>query len=116
VVQGSKELTQGDIIIKGSSVDLVIGSSTGNQEIPLPNLTGLTFRQADSLLTAQMLNTGVPIYDASIITTEDTLSAIIWKQYPNFQNTRIVSLGTSIDLWLTLDSLKIQQPTLQVTE
>ena len=116
VVQGSKELTQGDIIIKGSSVDLVIGSSTGNQETPLPNLTGLTYAEAQALLTSQMLNTGVLIYDASIITPEDTLAALIWKQYPNFQNTRIVSLGTSIDLWLTLDSLKIQQPTLQVTE
>jgi beta-lactam-binding protein with PASTA domain len=116
VVQNSTELSQGDIIPKGSSVDLVIGSSTGNQDTPLPNLTGMTFSQADSLLTAQMLNPGVLIYDQSIITPEDTLSAIIWKQYPNYQNTRIVSLGTSIDLWLTLDSLKIQQPTLQVTE
>jgi eukaryotic-like serine/threonine-protein kinase len=116
VVQNSMELSQGDIIPKGSSVDLVIGSSSGNQDTPLPNLTGLTFSQADSLLTSQMLNPGVLIYDESIITSEDTLSAIIWKQYPNLQNTRIVSLGTSIDLWFTLDSLKIKQATLQVTQ
>jgi beta-lactam-binding protein with PASTA domain len=114
--QNSKELKQGDIILKGSSVDLVIGSSAGNQDTPLPNLTGLAYSQADSLLTAQMLNTGVLIYDETIITSEDTLAAIIWKQYPNYQNTRIVSVGTSIDLWLTLDSLKIQQPILKATE
>lgn len=116
VVQNSRELSQGDIIPKGSSVDLVIGSSSGNQDTPLPNLTGLTYSEAEALLTTQMLNTGVLIYDRTIITSEDTLAALIWKQYPNFQNTRIVSLGTSVDLWLTLDSLKIQQPTLQVTE
>lgn len=116
VVQKSRELSQGDIIIKGSTVDLVIGSSSGNQETPLPNLIGLKYTEAQALLAGQMLNTGVLIYDESIITPEDTLAALIWKQYPNFQNTRIVSLGTSIDLWLTLDSLKTQQPILQVTE
>lgn len=116
VEQNSKELSQGDIILKGSSVDIIIGSSSGTQDTPLPNLTGLTYSEAETLLTTQMLNTGVLIYDETIITSEDTLAAIIWKQYPNYQNTRIVSPGTSIDLWLTLDSLKIQQPTLQVTE
>ncbi|HSO87394.1 MAG TPA: hypothetical protein VLQ91_12630, partial [Draconibacterium sp.] len=95
---------------------LVIGSSSGSQDTPLPNLTGLTYIEAENLLKTNLLNTGVLIYDESIITPEDTLAALIWKQYPNHQNTRIVSLGTSVDLWFTLDSLKIQQPTLQVTE
>jgi len=116
VVQNSRELSTGDIILKGSSVDLVIGSSSGSQDTSLPNLTGLTYSEAENLLKTNLLNSGVLIYDESIITSEDTLAAFIWKQYPNFQNTRIVSLGTSIDLWFTLDSLKIQQPTLQVTE
>lgn len=116
VQQNSRGLLTGDIILKGSSVDLIIGSSSGSQDAPLPNLTGLTYREAENLLKTNLLNTGVLIYDESIITSEDTLAALIWKQYPNFQNTRIVSLGTSVDLWFTLDSLKIQQPTLQVTE
>ena len=115
VVQNARELSPGDFILKGSSVDLVIGKSSGNQDTPLPNLTGLTYSEAEAILTTQTLNTGVLIYDGTIITTEDTLAALIWKQYPNYQNTRIVSLGTSIDLWLTLDSLKIQKPTLQET-
>jgi eukaryotic-like serine/threonine-protein kinase len=116
VVQNSRELPTGEIILKGSSVDLIIGSSSGSQDTPLPNLTGRTYIEAENLLKSNLLNTGVLIYDASIITPEDTLKALIWKQYPNHQNTRIVSLGTSVDLWFTLDSLKIQQPTLQVTE
>lgn len=116
VQQNSREITEGDIILKGSSVDLVIGSSSGIQDTPLPDLTGKTFSEAEAILTTNMLNTGVLICDETILSSEDTLRAIIWKQYPNFKNTRIVSLGTSIDLWLTLDSLKIQPPTIQVTE
>lgn len=116
VQQNASEIYEGNIILKGSSVDLIIGSSSGSQDTPLPNLTGLTHLEAQALLSSNMLIPGVLIYDESIISSEDTLAALIWKQYPNFQNTRIVSLGTSIDLWFTLDSLKIQQPTLQVTE
>lgn len=114
--QNSREIKEGDIILKGSSVDLVIGSSSGNMDAPLPDLTGKTFSEAQSILTSGMLNTGVLICDETILSSEDTLRAIIWKQYPNFKNTRIVSVGTSIDLWLTLDSLKIQPPTIQVIE
>ena len=116
VEQYARELKQGDIVYKGSSVDLIIGSSSGNQDTPLPNLTGLTISEAQGLLTNNSLNTGVLIYDGTVITDEDTLSAFVWKQYPSVKNARIVSMGTSIDLWFTLDSLKIQQPTPQVTE
>jgi beta-lactam-binding protein with PASTA domain len=116
IEQNSREINEGDIILKGSRVDLIIGSNSGNQDTPLPDLTGLTYSEAENMLKTNMLNTGVLICDETILTSEDTLRAIIWKQYPNFKNTRIVSLGTSIDLWLTLDSLKIQPPTLQVTE
>lgn len=114
--QKSREVKEGDIILKGSSVDLIIGSSNGNQDTPLPDLTGKTFGEAESILTNSMLNAGVLICDETILSSEDTLRAIVWKQYPGFKNTRIVSIGTSIDLWLTLDSLKIQPQALQVTE
>lgn len=111
VEQNSKVLQYGDVIQKGSSVDLVIGSNSGIQDTPLPNLTGMTYAEAKSLLTSYMLNTGSLICDGTIITSEDTLAATIWKQYPG-NNIRTVSLGTSVDLWLTLDSDKISQPSL----
>jgi beta-lactam-binding protein with PASTA domain len=115
VGQDLKVLMKGDILEKGSSVDLVIGSNSGIQDTPLPNLTGMTYAEAKSLLTSYMLNTGSLIYDATIITSEDTLASIIWKQYPG-KNIRTVSLGTSVDLWLTLDSNKISQPVLMEQE
>jgi beta-lactam-binding protein with PASTA domain len=109
IEQESKVLKQGDIIRKGSSIDLVIGSNSGMQDTPLPNLTGITYAEAKSLLTSYMLNAGSLICDETITTSEDTLSATIWKQYPG-SNIKTVSLGTSVDLWLTLDSNKISQP------
>jgi beta-lactam-binding protein with PASTA domain len=115
VEQNEVELIQGEIIEKGSSIDLVIGSNSGVQDTPLPDLTGMTYTEADTLLTNYMLHTGVLIWDQSIVTPEDSISAVIWKQYPG-KNIRLVSLGTSVDLWLTLDSLKIHQPKLKEPE
>lgn len=115
VEQNSAELKQGDIVEKGSSVDLVIGTNSGVQDTPLPNLTGMTYNEADTLLTSYKLNRGTLIWDETVITSEDSLSAFIWKQYPG-KNIRLVSLGTSVDLWLTLDSLKLPQPIVKDTE
>jgi beta-lactam-binding protein with PASTA domain len=110
VEQDSKVLNQDDVVQKGSSIDMVIGSNNGIQDTPLPNLTGMTYTEAESVLTSYMLNTGSLIFDGTILSPEDSLAAIIWKQYPG-KNIKLVSLGTSIDLWLTLDSIKILQPT-----
>lgn len=110
VEQDSKILKQDDVVQKGSSIDMVIGSNSGIQDTPLPNLTGMTYTEAESVLTSYMLNTGSLIFDGTIISPEDSLAAIVWKQYPG-KNIKLVSLGTSIDLWLTLDSIKISQPT-----
>jgi beta-lactam-binding protein with PASTA domain len=115
VEQASKVLQQGDKIQKGSSVDLVIGSNSGIQETHLPNLIGMKYSDAKSMLTTYLLNVGSLICDGTIITSEDTLSASVWKQYPG-NNLRTVSLGTSVDLWLTLDSNKISQPTQEEQE
>jgi len=115
VEQNGIELVQGEIITKGSSVDMVIGNNSGVQETPLHDLTGMSYNEAKEFLSSYKLNTGTLIWDATIITPEDTLSALVWKQYPG-KNIRLVSLGTSVDLWLTLDSLKIEQPSLKEPE
>ena len=110
VEQDSKVLNQDDVVQKESSIDMVIGSNSGIQDTPLPNLTGMTYTEAESVLTSYMLNTGSLIFDGTVISPEDSLAAIVWKQYPG-KNIKLVSLGTSVDLWLTLDSIKISQPT-----
>ncbi|HSH19573.1 MAG TPA: PASTA domain-containing protein [Draconibacterium sp.] len=115
VEQNSTEIFQGDIIEKGSTVDFVIGSNSGLQDTPLPDLTGKSFQEAEELLTSYRLNTGTVIWGQAIISSDDTLSAFVWKQYPS-KNIKLVSLGTSVDLWLTLDSLKLPQPTLKIPE
>lgn len=106
VKQNSDEVGEGDLLIKGSSVTLVVGQSKGNMETSLPDLNGLFMEQARSVLTDARLNLGVIIYDRSIVTQDDSLNARIWKQMPDSKMTTKVYLGSSVDLWLSVDPEK----------
>lgn len=107
VLQDSIEVHEGDLLVRGSTVNLVIGQSKGNVETTLPDLFGLFSEEAKNILTDARLNMGVVIYDESIETRDDTLNARIWRQMPDIQGTSRVYLGTSVDLWLTVDEEKL---------
>lgn len=109
IQQDSLTIQQGDVIIKGTSIDLIVGRSKGNRKTPLPNLTGFTMPEVQATLNGAKLNQGVLIYDKLIETADDSLNARIWKQLPNPKFISTVDLGSSIDLWLTVDSVKINE-------
>lgn len=104
-----KSIRPGQNIPKGSEIDLTIGRTQGNSSTPLPDLTGYFLTDADQALTDAMLNTGVVIYDNTITTAEDSASARVWRQRPDTRNTSTVMLGSFIDLWVTTDTLKVNQ-------
>jgi len=105
--QEGKAINEGDRLEKGRSVTLVVGQSRGNVETILPNLNGMFIDDARKALTDARLNMGVVIYDTSITTKEDTLNARIWKQMPDNRQVQKVYLGSSVDLWLTVDNEKL---------
>lgn len=109
ILQDSVKLEAGNSITKGTSIDLVVGRSKGNLKTPLPNLTGFSIPDAQITLNGAKLNQGVLIYDQTIKTAEDSLNAKIWKQQPNPKFVSTVDLGSSVDIWLTADSLKINE-------
>ena len=111
VLQYSREVAQGSVLIKGSTVDFIIGRDPENEQTFLPNLIGLKPEEAKSILTDVMLNLGVVIYDESVVTQEDSINAVIWRQRPDNSLNSSVKLGTSVDLWITVDEQKINKET-----
>jgi len=109
--QDSQEVFQGDMLIKGSKIDLVIGRDAENEQTPLPDLKGLKVEEAKSVLTDAMLNLGVIIYDETILEKEDSINAVIWRQRPDNIADPFIKLGTSVDVWITVDEEKIQKAT-----
>jgi eukaryotic-like serine/threonine-protein kinase len=102
----SEIIRPGQKLPKGSNIDLIIGRTQGNTSTQVPDLKGLTLFEAEQYITDALLNSGVVMYDNSIVSGTDSLEARVWRQRPNPRNTSSVQLGSFIDLWLTTDSLK----------
>ncbi len=112
VIQDSEEVKEGDLLIKGSSVVLVVGQQRGNMETALPDLKGLFIEQASEVLTGSRLNLGVIIYDSAIKTENDSLNARVWRQMPDPASRHTVQLGSPVDLWLSVDPEKFETESL----
>ena len=98
----------GQKLPKETTVDLIVGREQGNLVTDLPNVIGQTIPEAQTSLTDAMLNEGVIIYDESILSAEDSTNARVWRQRPNPNVTSTATLGSSVDLWVTVDELKIE--------
>lgn len=101
-----KTIREGDTIIKGSFIDLVLGRGLSNESVRVPNLTGLTLEEATLKAADSYLRLGATVTDPDI--QEDFVSlARIYRQRPEYNKNISIPFGSSIDVWLTLDSLKI---------
>ncbi|NQU86263.1 MAG: PASTA domain-containing protein [Mariniphaga sp.] len=107
VFSDSIEVYLGDILEKGSTIDLEIGKGSGFEKTSLPDLIGLKISEARMVITDAMLNQGVIIYDESILSLEDSINARLWKQLPDPKVTPTIELGTSIDIWVTINEDKL---------
>lgn len=107
VEQDSTEISEGTLVLKGSRIDFIVGRDAQNEQTPLPDLKGLKIEPAKEILTDAMLNLGVLIYDETILSAEDTINASVWQQRPKQNANSSVELGTSVDLWLTIDEEKL---------
>jgi len=102
-----QEIEPGVMVNRGSNVDLLIGKNSSGEKTVVPNLFGSTLSQAKSELASLFLNAGAVIYDESVQTQEDSLSAKVWLQRPSHESYDEIELGASIDIWLTIDETKL---------
>ena len=84
-----------------------LGKDLAIREHPVPNLIGLNLEPAKDRILSTSLNLGTYILDNTILTTEDTLKAFVYKQNPEFKDDATLQYGSSIYIWLTIDSLKL---------
>jgi len=101
-----QEIRRGTEIVKGSNIDLVLGSGLSKERTQVPNLLGDTFLEARESLIKYSLNLSVPIYDETVITSVDTLNAFIYQQRPVANGETTLQLGSYIDVWMTVDQTK----------
>jgi eukaryotic-like serine/threonine-protein kinase len=100
----------GELVKKGSYVDLVLGMGLSMEKTPVPDLTGMNFDIAKNILVDRYLNFGAIIYDNTVLTAQDSIDAIIWRQRPEFANENRLNLGAHVDVWLTINPVKLSEP------
>ncbi len=101
-----KELKPGDLVPKGSKLDLILGDGFGNTKVTIPNLFNLTMGEALFVLKASSLNIGSKYFDESV---KDSSEAKVYKQFPLFGVGEEVSQGEAIDLYFTQSEEKIKR-------
>lgn len=97
-----KKIRPGDMIYKGSYVDLTLGNAGSLKNVVVPNLSGLSLREARKQLTLSYLNTGKIYYDKDIQNAQDSLNCVVSRQKPMASEDATLPMGSNVDIWLTL--------------
>ncbi len=103
VKKNGKIIKDNEKLQKGSYVDLELGIDRPLSLVAVPNLSGLSLREARKQIALSMFNTGKIYYDTSVKTKQDTLNAIVYKQKPPFNPDSKALMASNIDLWLTVN-------------
>ena len=109
-----REVAPGDSVQKGMVIDLTLGRGLSSQRTSIPRLTGCTLEQARNEVLSSSLNLGAYVFDVTVRNYDDSLSAFVYKQSPEYHIDATVQLGSAVYIWLTTDSLKIQADTIAV--
>lgn len=105
-----KFIQSGSMVESGSEIDLKLGNSGGESTF-IPNVTGLSYITAKDIIIDNSLNIGRLSYDESVKSYADTISSFVVKQSPKPTNHNSYTLGSSVDLLLSVDKNKVEKIT-----
>lgn len=91
----------------GSFITLIVGTGKGDGKVMVPYLKNLNKEEANQLLQTSLLSLGLEIYDETCITSTDSAGAKVYKQTPSYGENSVLNIGSSVDIYLTKDSTKI---------
>jgi beta-lactam-binding protein with PASTA domain len=98
-----KRIAPGEVILKGTVIQLVVGKGLGDEAVGIPCLYGLSRKEALNKLLEMSLNPGLIKYDEP----KDSLKSKVYRQSPSCGKEATINIGSAIDLFLTADKSKI---------
>lgn len=103
ILHNGKVLTPESQIERGSKVILVIGRRS-DEKVTIPPLAGLSIDSATSVLSRSKLVLGMQLFDAEILTPEDSAAARVYRQSPAAGSDRTILVGSPIDVFVGFKS------------
>ena len=91
-------------IRRGEALTLVLGQGQNGSRVPVPDLRGLTNAEVQAVLNMSSLNLGVIATCDGCNTGGDSAFARVRRQSPGAGANNMISLGSTIDIWLTADT------------
>lgn len=94
----------GTKIAMGSTVSLILGAGIGNEVIPVPDLFGMPYIEAVTLLEANGISLGVVLPDPDVRDT--TASFVYWQNPPRFNEQKklnLIRMGQMMDIRLSVN-------------
>jgi len=98
-----QSIRPGTKIAMGSTISLILGAGISNEMIPVPNLYGMPYMEALTLLEANGINIGVVLPDPDVRDT--TAGFVYWQNPPRFNEQRklnMIRMGQMMDMRLSL--------------
>lgn len=96
-----KQIKAGEKIEKGTSIQLIVGSGEGGNVVVVPELIGQTLAEAKISAQSASLNIGQTIFDNSVVSENDSATAVVYKQTPTSINGQVADMESNITIWLT---------------
>lgn len=93
----------GTKIAMGSAISLVLGAGLGNDLIPVPDLFGMPYLDARTLLEANGISLGVVLPDPDVVDT--SAAYVYWQNPPRFNDQKkrnMIRMGQMMDVRLSL--------------
>lgn len=101
-----KKIAPGEMIEKGTVIDLIVGKGLSDEEVNVPCLSGLTKKEALAKLAESSLSIGAVTYDDP--KDSSSVTARVFRQSPSCAGERSINMGATVDIYLTSDKNKIR--------
>lgn len=92
-------IDSGAMVPEGAKITLVISKGRGNEKETVPNLMGLTLKEAREKIALQSLNLMHNPCE-NCLSNEEELDAYVVKQIPSGYGDQMVPAGTTVSVWL----------------
>jgi eukaryotic-like serine/threonine-protein kinase len=101
-----EEVAAGDAFSKNTMIDIIVGVGNTGEKIEVPLLLNETHENVIKLLKLYSINLSATVYQ-DCQNADDSTKAKVFKQNPTFDDPNGIAIGGSIDIWLTVDSIKL---------
>lgn len=88
-------LEPGTVVHKESTIDLIVGKSSNQTDVPIPLVIGMTLDQASLTLHKAALNVG----KSHFLDEDETEFYRVYRQMPEFTANLSAAIGSEVHLW-----------------